>query len=328
MTKSVKQCFDTFMSNVVNLDPEKTKRARTSRDTLKQDLISYANNGKIPFLYPGQETVLYGSFSRNTKIRPLDDIDLLLVLNAQGGTTDTTKGINKDYPIRIPYTAKLLTDCCENGLLNSRKVIELIKKALNDGRYGKAEIHRNQEAVTLKMSSYDWNFDIVPAFITNTNFFLIPDGNGSWKGTDPRIDQENLTTENQSKGNLLIPAIRLMKYWKNIHWGDSVDSYLFENLMINWSKTLISLPSSFQEIIESALESLGSNILLDLNDPKGFQGNINNGDFLTRYDLKIIAANSLKQVRQAMWLERGNNTIEAIKIWKSIFGEDFPNYDD
>lgn len=323
MTKTTKQCFDTFMSNVVNLDSDKTKIARTSRDTLKQDLISYANNGKIPLLFSGQETVQYGSFSRNTKIRPLDDIDLLLVLDAQGGKADTTKSVNKNYHITMPPTAKILTDCCENYRLNSRKVIELIKKALNDGRYGKADIHRNQEAVTLKMTSYDWNFDIVPAFKTDTNFFVIPDGNGSWKGTDPRIDQENLTTENQSKENFLIPIIRLMKYWKNMYWGDSVKSYLFENLIIEWSKNLDELPSSFQEIIKSALNDLIFKILPDFNDPKGFQGNINDVDQSTRRELALKATNCLEQVNQAIEFEKYGNNLKAIEMWKNIFGEEF-----
>ena len=68
-----------------------------------------------------------------------------------------------------------LQNLSDNGLLNSRKVIEAIKGRLQDiEHYSSAEIHRCQEAITLKLNSYEWNFDIVPAFYTVHGFYLIP----------------------------------------------------------------------------------------------------------------------------------------------------------
>ena len=81
---------------------------------------------------------------------------------------------------------------CSDGtdILNSRKVIEKFKSGLNNvSQYGSSEINRYQEAVTLKLLSYTWNFDIVPCFFTaddvnGKNYYLISDGNGDWKKTD------------------------------------------------------------------------------------------------------------------------------------------------
>lgn len=64
--------------------------------------------------------------------------------------------------------------------LNSTKVINRFISKLSDlNDYRKAEMHKNHEAVTLKLKSYDWNFDIVPCFYCKGDFYLIPDGNGN-----------------------------------------------------------------------------------------------------------------------------------------------------
>ena len=200
MSDSVKSCFDVFMRDSVNLDPERTTTARASRDWLVHKIENLADNGEIPPLYNGTNHLFFGSFARNTKIRPLDDIDIMIVFDAQGCTTDdVTKITRKTYPIYVnnPH-AKLLPDYCDGNVLNSRKMIEAIKRELGAiPSYSKADIHRNQEAVTLQLSSYEWNYDIVPCFYTTTGFYIIPDGKGSWKGTDPRIDQNRVTQANQ-----------------------------------------------------------------------------------------------------------------------------------
>ncbi|MGS9273117.1 nucleotidyltransferase, partial [Salmonella enterica subsp. enterica serovar Infantis] len=76
-----------------------------------------------------------------------------------------------------------------NAFKNRLKVIALVAQA---------DIRRNQEAVTLLLVSKDWNFDIVPCFISSEDafgrtYYLIPDGYGHWKFTDPRKDRDRVT---------------------------------------------------------------------------------------------------------------------------------------
>lgn len=329
MPYSVNSCFDIFMRDSVNLDPERTTTARTSRDWLVHKIEDLANNGKIPPLYNGANHIIFGSFARNTKIRPLDDIDIMIMFDAQGCTTDdVTKITRKTYPIYVnnPH-AKLLPDYCDGKILNSRKMIEAIKKELgNIPRYSKAEIHRNQEAVTLQLSSYEWNFDIVPCFYTTTGFYVIPDGKGNWKGTDPRIDQNRVTQANLRVNGALLPAIRLMKYWKKEHWGDEVSSYLFENFMIDWANNLIIFPSTYPQLVKRALEALSSKIMMDYYDPKGFQGNINNLDIYARSRLATMASQDASKASTAIQYEQNYMTEAAINKWIGIFGNEFPGY--
>lgn len=329
MPYSVNSCFESFVRDSVNLDPERTTTARASRNWLVHKIEDLANNGKIPPLYNGANHIFFGSFARNTKIRPLDDIDIMIVFDAQGCTTDdVSKIVGKTYPLYVnnPH-AKLIPDYRDGNVLNSRKMIEAIKRELGGiPKYNKAEIHRNQEAVTLQLSSYEWNFDIVPCFYTTTGFYVIPDGRGNWKGTDPRIDQSRVTQANQRFNGALLPAIRLMKYWKQIHWGDIVSSYLFENLMIDWANSLYFFPPTYPQLVKSVLDSLSLQITKNYYDPKGFQGSINDLDLYDRRRLATIASQDALEASYAIQFDQNQMTGVAINKWIKVFGNEFPRY--
>ena len=329
MPYSVNSCFESFMRDSVNLDPERTTTARTSRNWLVHKIEDLANYGKIPPLYNGANHIFFGSFARNTKIRPLDDIDIMIVFDAQGCTTDNvSKIVGKTYPIYVNNAhAKLIPDYRDGNVLNSRKMIEAIKRELGGiPKYNKAEIHRNQEAVTLQLSSYEWNFDIVPCFYTTTGFYVIPDGRGNWKGTDPRIDQSRVTQANQRFNGALLPAIRLMKYWKQIHWGDIVSSYLFENLMIDWANSLYFFPPTYPQLVKSVLDSLSLQIMKNYYDPKGFQGSINDLDLYDRRRSATKASQDALEASNAIRFEQNQMTGVAINKWIKILGNEFPRY--
>lgn len=329
MPCTVNACFEKFIQDTVNLVSERTNKARDSRDWLVLQIVNLANQGKIPPLYETSH-IYYGSFARNTKIRPLDDIDLMVIFDAQGcTTTDVSKRERMEYPIFLNNpNAKCLPNYCDDALLNSRKMIEGIKKELTAiPTYSNADIHRNQEAVTLKLTSYEWNFDIIPAFYTTTDFYVIPDGQGSWKGTDPRIDQNRATSANKNWDGKLLPIIRLVKYWKEMYWGNKISSYLFENLIIDWANNYKYLrPTTYPEITKSILEYLQRNIMYDYIDYKGFQGNINDASFVDRCNLRCIVSNCLSGVYEAIQYERNYNYERAINKWVDIFKDKFPGY--
>ncbi len=173
----------------------------------------------FPLLHPDL-FVYFGSFARRTKKRPLDDIDMLIILHAQGNSY-------YEYSDRIEITAtesaeRQLKLCHENSrYLNSIKVINKFIKALESiDQYKNAQIKRNQEAATLQLKTKDWNFDVVPAFITKEDingksFYLIPDGKGNWKKTDPRLDSERVSKLNTAHEGNLLNVIRAIKYWNN-----------------------------------------------------------------------------------------------------------------
>lgn len=131
----------------------------------------------------------------------------------------------------------MIKECLEeDGSLYSRKVVNLLIKALGQiQHYKSAEKHRDDEVARLHLMSYPWNFDIVSCFYTAQQFYLIPDGQGNWKNTDPRIDRMRVTSVNQSHYQIALPLIRLMKYWKELKWGKLVSSYMSEPIPLGMS---------------------------------------------------------------------------------------------
>ena len=141
------------MKEIVNLDPDITSTARKSRDNLIDNINQFSGEDDFFAVYE-EKHLKYGSFARRTKIRELDDIDLMLCLSAEGTRTYTEaeeciylNGNDDDK------SNGLLTD--KTTHLNSTKVINRFIAKLSDlNDYSKAEMHKNQEAATLKLKSY------------------------------------------------------------------------------------------------------------------------------------------------------------------------------
>ena len=336
MPYRVNACFDDFIRYQVNLVPDRTKVARTSRNNLLENLKELSNDGTLPKHY-AEKNLAYGSFARSTKIRPLDDIDLMVCLSACGGHyTEVTP--NTLYTIKMQDGLDIYDELKDvDGNLNSRKLINRIITGLSPLRdYKKAEIKRNLEAATLQLKSYEWNFDIVPCFYATDDFYLIPDGKGNWKKTDPRIDTQRMAqikthvAQLNSNAKDLLTFIRLMKYWKKEKWSSSVGSYMFEQLVLNFAQTN-GLKSDWQSNVQDCLFSLSRQILGTINDPKGMQGDLNTLDSNTRSRYSQIAYSDYNTARKAIVAEVTSDMLHtnhenAISLWREIFGDGFKKY--
>ena len=198
MAKTVDSAFVEFNQDFVNLDTEKNKTARDSRDWLYTQLNNFPkNDDSFPLKYE-ERHIKFGSFSRNTKIRELDDIDIIYCLHANSAIYSKSYLFHNRYYIHTENSGVRLKNLSDENKLNSIKVVNKFVSSLsNISQYQSAKIHRRQEAATLNLTSYDWTFDIVPAFYTKDGFYLIPDGSGNWKATNPALDQVYITKMNQ-----------------------------------------------------------------------------------------------------------------------------------
>lgn len=327
MPYTVNTCFEKFRKEVVDLDPEQTKTARASRDFVYKNIGILFQKGLLPRLYPVMN-LNFGSFERKTKQSKLDDIDLMVCYNGIGGSYSTEIN-NKLYKIVFDKSILVIKDCLEeDGSLNSRKVVNQLIKALDQvEHYSNAEMHRDHEAARLQLSSYPWNFDIVPCFYTTQQFYLIPDGQGNWKNTDPRIDRARVLKNDFKNQNLATPLIRLMKYWKELKWGDAVSSYMFEQMVLDYLESIpVLMAHSWQVIVLNVFGYLRTAIKNPVMDPKGIQGDLNELDKDTRDRLSLIASMSSLSAEQAIKYERNGETQKAISQWKHVFGDQFPDY--
>lgn len=327
MATTVNNAFSEFMKEKVNLDQEKTKTARSSRDNLIDNIKGFS--GDTDFFVVYKDKILrFGSFERCTKIRPIDDIDLMLCLSGEGTRTYMQSG-------DVFYINGSDSDS-ENGLmtdntnyLNSTKVINRFITKLSDLQdYSKAEMHKNHEAATLQLKSYTWNFDIVPCFYTYTDFYLIPDGSGNWKKADPRIDNERITDINQKHNGKLLELVRLVKYWNNRKVTIRIGSYLLECMILQKYESKEASEKWWIDLeFIDLLKYLSSAILSDVDDPKGIQGNLNSFCGDDRCKISDALTNAYNKAVEASNKELNDKDQKgAIMKWREVLGNDFPEY--
>ncbi len=333
MAKTVLAAFNEFLKEKVNLDSAETKLARKSRDWLVSQIHTFpGKDNDFPRLY-SERDIFFGSFARHTKNRELDDIDVMITLSAEGG-------YYYEFSDRIEITvtehATQLKKICHDGtnILNSRKVINRFISILTEiPQYEKAEIKRNLEAVTLKLTTYKWNFDIVPSFFTKVDsqgrdYYLIPDGKGHWKKTDPRLDRERVKNVNSTHDGNVLNVIRIMKYWNKRPTMPSMSSYLIENMILDYYENGFSIATKYVDLeIPKILDYIKSNIFSSVNDPKKIQGNINNLATTEQIKIFIRAKLDSQKAIEARQFESNNNHRSSINKWREIFGSDFPKYE-
>ena len=331
MATTVNNAFEEFMTNCVNLDPEIVKVAKISRDNLLQNIHDFSNDNFFN-LCP-EFNKQYGSFSRKTKCRELDDIDLMIGISADGATYSSIYGWN-NIIIHANLKNSMQLDCSnDDGTLNSRIVLNKFKeklKGLND--YSRSELHRDGEAINLNLISRDWAFDIVPCFHTvkddkGESYYLIPNKDGNWKLTEPNRDSNLVRSANDlMKGNFL-PLVRLCKKWAEHKKIPGIRSYLLETMLVDYAlceETSDSLKVNFINV----LEFVSQKVLDDISDMKRIQGNINDLSYDERYVISEKAESEAEKAYQAMRYEiEDGDTNKAINKWREILGEDFPTYE-
>ena len=331
MPTTVIAAFKEFLSDVVNLDPSDTALARASRDWLLTQINSIAAAySDFPPLYP-DVNIAFGSFARRTKTRELDDVDLIVGVMALGATyMDSFGKVHLSVPDGI-----VLRGLCHDGtnLLNSRKVINAFIRRLKDvPQYNKAETGRNQSAAVLNLQSYSWSFDIVPAFFTNPEwdgrtYYIIPDGEGHWMKTDPRLDQARVTNVNQAHSGNVLDAVRLMKFWNARPTMPTMPSYLIETIVLDYYASVGTPATSYVDLeFLKLLDYVSRAVLVSVNDPKNIQGDINSLSWDARLSISSRAGSDLKDAQAARKAETEDDHRTAIRRWGGVLGPSFPTY--
>ena len=328
---TVDEAFAKFLKNKVNLDPDDSKGARTSRDWLRGHLHGFDDaHADFPRRYTDQD-IDFGSFARKTKIRELDDVDLIHCLVADGATY-------LDHGSYVSITTApgtRLAGLCfqDSNLLSSTRVLNKFKKHLDEvPQYRAADVKRNAQAVTLELASYAWNFDIVPGFFTakeanGRNYYIIPNGNGHWMKTDPRLDRDRASAVNQKHAGRVLSALRLMKFWNRRHTAPFVPSYVFENMVLTHYGNRMDEVSQYVDMeVPKVLEYAATAIYHPIQDPKGIQGDLNELGFDQKVKVSGRASDDAKKARAAWELESNGDHKSAIGKWREVFGPSFPSY--
>ena len=332
MATTVSSAFSEFMKNSVNLDSRVVSSARASRDNLLANIQEFADDSDFVRLCESFN-VHFGSFARKTKCRELDDIDLMIGIAADGACYyeyDPWDNVR----IIASTTNQMQRECTrDDGTLNSTIVLNRFKKKLEKVReYSRSEVKRNGEAVNLNLISKDWAFDIVPCFHTveetdGRAYYLIPNGKGNWKKTDPTKDREHVTKINQENAGRVLEIVRLCKKWNRDQLSGRIPSYLLETMIIDFADLETNITSYLDLSFRDAVKYIADHITGSVFDMKDIQGDINDLSYGERLEIRDEALLAYSEACDAITAELTYEDQEsAIKKWGEIFGDEFPNY--
>lgn len=285
---TIPQAFDQLIRGLELTEREQSEATRQSnvlRDKLRASLaISH--------------DFLSGSYRRRTAIRPLKDIDLMLVLD---------EGKHRSLRAEPP-----------------QQMLALVHDALVRA-YPNASPPRLQgRSVNIDFRGTDIGYDVVPAFRLGEGGYLIPDRDrGSWIRTDPERHRDACIAANQTAGNMLNPLIKMAKAINTRHHRP-LRSFHLEVMAYS---AFASRPKSYPDGLRQLFLHLSDRVLQSCPEPAGFGPKIDYGmTSEKRGELRRSLQQWVKTASEALAAAERGDAAGAHGRWSQLFGPVYPAY--
>ncbi len=292
---SVSEAFDKFKSR---LEPGQREEndAISRRERVKAVLQDAFHLDRV---------IITGSYKRWTKIKPLKDVDLFCVLNAD----KANEFLKKPSSVLLQAFGAELKK--EYGEVNVRIWDKCVTVKFGDPKEG------DEDGV--------FSIDVVPAFEEGKAYKIPdtyhPDG---WMKTDPEIHAELATKANKAMDGRWVTLVKMAKKC-NANHGKPVDpSFLVEVMALQLFCPPFS--GSYKYEIKGFFKSMEEQIGNVWPDPAKLGSNVS--EQMTpakvsaaRVTLKKICAS----IDKAIMLENQNRCGDALSTWRNeVFGPMFP----
>lgn len=289
MALTTASAFDEFKAK---LQPTSTQtQTIESRRAVTQRYLSesFGSSSNLPLV----QATLIGSASRGTIIRPLDDVDVLAEFSNAGNMWEAYRYDSKAFLYRV-----------RDALAGYR--VEIV------GARG--------QAVRLFYASAP-HVDIAPVFRYSNGSFALPNGSGGWLTTEPSVHNAFIDKRHQELAYNLKPLIRLLKRWNSVH-SKYLKSFHLELLV---ASSFSSLGSNSRQAAEIFFRYTQTH--LSVQDPAGHSGDM--AGYLTSTNRQNVIANleaARERAARANVAESSGDHREAIRLWRIVFGDEFPTY--
>jgi hypothetical protein len=336
----INNAFEIFLETYINIPLGIRSDASTSQKTIRELLRGESNRDlTFPRVLENNDTdFISGSFGRHTKVRPLDDIDLLFPLDG-GGLIYTRNGTITPNTVLsdggIVVNPLLQQRWAVNNYVSSDRLVSGFRDVLRR-RYSESDVAIDGEAVSVRLTigaseeNDGLKFDVVPCFRLDphdgsSSFYLIPDGRNGWKHTDPRADKATCTALHDFHGRIYRKAVKLVKYWNADQLNDTFGSYYIELSIANYFSMMrsagkrVTLLSEAVAFAFSALYAARNGG--DIPSPVSFAPAVELAVLSHDHDQKL--ANAFASSAAAVAHESAGRVEQAISAWKTIFGAQF-----
>lgn len=240
---------------------------------------------------------LTGSYGRNTKTKPLRDVDLFVVL---GDVTES------DDP---------------NDVL--RRVDDILVE-----EYGRSRVEVDHPAVRVDFGPENGGADdkvisieVVPAVAKDGHYLIVDPARIGWMSTDPSIHAALATEANKAFSDQWKPMVKMLKKWNDHHAEPVVPSFLIEVMALKlidgeWTGAIARETRAF---FAAAAERIGD----VWADPAGLGSPVSNQlhlDPLLLEQARAALRDAERQCGKAIRLEQGGRTGAALDVWQDLFG--------
>lgn len=287
---TVAEAFAQF-EEALKLDRDEVTEARTRHKDV-QDCLTATTMVTSSFLQ--------GSFARKTMVSPLNDVDVVLLLN----TRDEQSLRGPGGAARSMEQLKAPLAQCFPGV-----VFDAEKKA--------------DHALRLDFPDADFHIDIVPAFdLGNANGDIdIADRKiDKWEWSNTRQLIRDVSSRNGVTGGRFVPQVQMHKTFTSFAHGLDVCGLIAESLTYDAVTTKMPDPSALLATFERGARLTTST----LTDPTGVDDLLRGWSWERKQHAQSVFAAATVRAREALRLADGGDEAGAVEAWRTLLGPQFP----
>jgi hypothetical protein len=192
---------------VQQVEPTALQKAGASRShNFLRDLLATGNMARVI-----SESYLSGSYARDTAIAPLDDVDIIFLIQPEHWQS----GIDSFLGLRP----------------SPKTVLSTFANAIRR-RYDQSSVYVQRRSVRLNMNHLD--IDVVPALPSakDSHTILVGDADSdAWLESAPKKHEALASRINAARGNNFKPLVKLLKSWnRNLPSTANLKSFAIETM--------------------------------------------------------------------------------------------------
>ncbi|WNV74349.1 CBASS oligonucleotide cyclase [Geodermatophilus sp. DSM 44513] len=286
---SVNEAFTKFRSRL-----EATQGEETNASRRQQRIRAHLDASDLAI----SRDFLSGSYRRETKTKPLRDVDIFVVLE------------DRTYLSKHP-----------------RRVLDVVHGVLEPHYPGRTHTDRLAVRIDFGAQVVDdttdevMSFDVVPAF-DDRGAYLIPDDfTGKWIRTDPTVHASKATQANKDYGGNWKPLVKMLKKWNEQAGSPVQPSFLIEVMALGilsgtWGGTYSRELRGFFAEAARRIDEVWP-------DPAGVGPDVSDeldADPTNMATARAALLSAEKSCTRALMLDQQGKTGDALAAWRRLLG--------
>jgi hypothetical protein len=293
MSRKVDAAFAAFDENL-NLDRRERQRAQQVHNDMREALTA---DGLVVGSF------LQGSFARKTMLKPLKDVDIVVLLNP---------ALRDRY--RAPHGPGQAMEAFRPRVLS---------------RFPDAKFDQGEEpagkALRVSLPGCSFTVDLVPAFEEEppTEYVLIGDRHeGAWERSNTRVQRRRVSERNQHTGGQFVHQVRMLKAYRKAHEEqlDFVSGIVVESLAF----AVIRAQQPHPDALCAALRYAATAVYGPVYEPGGEDDVTAKWTPQQRQLAAQAFSDAAARAEEALRLDAADDPESAIHSWQSLLGGDFP----